>query len=585
MFTYMKNLIQGEINMALFKIRTINKSFGTQEILSDISFDLNEQERIGLVGSNGSGKSTLANILFGKIPPDNGVIEHNDDLKIGYLFQTVDYETNDLFENDQLVESREFLEFTSELGLSKVHTWDEDRYKTLSGGERLKLALAKIWSHKPDLLILDEPTNHLDIQGIHWLVKQVIQFEGTVMIISHDRYFLDRTVNQIFEIEHKTLTTYKGNYTAYRQEKSKRFEDRLHQYEKQQSYKKRVEAQVTNLQQWAGNAHRTMRKQEGFKEYHGVKAKKLDRAIKSKTKHLEMELKKNKIEKPTEEKKVHFQFDASGKRGKRMIEANALTKKFNNKPLFQNSYFYINYGERIGLLGPNGSGKTTFLNMLVGKEPLTDGSLWRSPSIKTAYLSQDLSDLPEGNTAIEALNLAQQQEILQARTILANMGLDEEKINQPIQSLSYGERMRVKLTGMLIQQYDLLILDEPTNHLDLHSREALEKTLLDFNGTLLIVSHDIYLLNQLCQQLLVIEENKISRVEMGLTEFQQKKDQCTSDLSGSSKDDLLVIDTEISAVLGELSSLSKEQPRYTELDQLFQELVKKKKQILTGIKS
>ncbi|QNF29227.1 ribosomal protection-like ABC-F family protein [Metabacillus elymi] len=564
--------------MFILQARNLKKHFGEKPVLEDLSFDLNKNDRIGLVGANGAGKTTLANLIYGDIEPDQGTINRNPQMRIGYLLQSVDYTVND---DNQL--SAEFLERASELGLKKVHSWQEERFSHLSGGEKLKIALAQIWATNPDILILDEPTNHLDFQGVNWLMNQLQEFNGTVILISHDRYFLDKTITKVFELDLGKLTIYNGNYSTYRIEKQKRYEDQLHQYDVQQKYKARVEGQMAQLQQWAGKAHRTMRDQEGFKEYHGVKAKKLDNAINSKMKRLNQELEKNKVDKPIEEKKVRFQFEASKKRGKRIVEAKSLSKTFSNRMLFKESHFYVNHGERIGIIGPNGSGKTTLLNMLLGNETITSGELSISASLNIAYLSQDVADMPISQTAIEALNLSEKDKLFQARTTLANMGMKADKLTQPIGTLSLGERTRIKLTNMLLCENDLLILDEPTNHLDLASREQLEETISKFPGTILIVSHDYYFINKLCNKLLVIEDRKIKRLEMNLEQYELKKKQQITPDKQLLEEELLRVNTEISAVLGELSLLSPESEKYKELDASFLSLTKNKQDLMNRL--
>jgi macrolide transport system ATP-binding/permease protein len=564
--------------MFILQARNLKKHFGEKPVLEDLSFDLNKNDRIGLVGANGAGKTTLANLIYGDIEPEQGTINRNPQLRIGYLLQSVDYTVND---DNQL--SAEFLERASELGLKKVHSWQGERFAHLSGGEKLKIALAQIWASNPDILILDEPTNHLDFQGVNWLINQLQEFNGTVILISHDRYFLDKTITKVFELDLGKLTIYNGNYSTYRTEKQKRYEDQLHQYDVQQKYKARVEGQMAQLQQWAGKAHRTMRDQEGFKEYHGVKAKKLDNAIKSKMKRLNQELEKNKVDKPIEEKKVRFQFEASKKRGKRIVEAKSLSKTFSNRMLFKDSHFYVNHGERIGIIGPNGSGKTTLLNMLLGNATITSGELSISTSLNIAYLSQDVADMPISQTAIEALNLSEKDKLFQARTTLANMGMKADKLTQPIGTLSLGERTRIKLTNMLISDNDLLILDEPTNHLDLASREQLEETISKFPGTILIVSHDYYFINKLCNKLLVIEDRKIKRIEMNLEQYELKKKQQSTPDKQLLEEELLRVNTEISAVLGELSLLPPESEKYKELDASFLSLTKNKRDLMNRL--
>lgn len=566
--------------LTIVKVRELSKSFVDRKILDNIQFDIKNGERIGLVGYNGTGKTTLANILFGKIMPDKGIIEKSSELKIGYLLQSIDYELNDFqefLENDLLLH-------TSQLGLTKVTEWEEKRLDHLSGGEKLKLALSMVWASKPDFLILDEPTNHLDIKGIEWLISELKEFQGPVLIISHDRYFLDMTVTRVFELENGKVHFYNGNYSDYRKEKQLRNENQKHQYTVQKRYKENIEKQMEQLKNWSDKAHRdstkqgsaSERRQLGFKEFHRVKAKKIDNQVKSKMKRLQSELEKNKVEKPVEEGKIRFQFDSRGKRGKRIIEADMLSKSFDNRTLFQNSQFYINHGERIGLIGKNGCGKTTLIRMILGEEPVTDGELWRSESLKIAYLSQDVQDLPEGKWAIEALGFTDKQDIFRARTLLANLGLKEELITKPIGTLSLGERTRVKLVDLLMKEYDVLILDEPTNHLDLPSREQLETTLSEFTGTIITVSHDNYFLNKLCDRLLVFENQSIKRLEMTPEDFLYggRKNK-------GKKEDLMVIENRLASILGELSLIDQKDPKYLLLDKEFNELLKKKRNLIS----
>ncbi|MFE8700524.1 ribosomal protection-like ABC-F family protein [Cytobacillus sp. FJAT-54145] len=566
--------------MTMMKVIGIHKSFGDKEILKDIKFTINANERIGIVGYNGSGKTTLANILFGKIGFDKGVIETpNGSLKIGYLLQSVDYTVNDFQQVYTDLENHELLIHTSQLGLGNISKWNPSRAEHLSGGEKLKLSLAKVWATKPDMLILDEPTNHLDFKGLNWLVSQLKSFDGPVLIISHDRSFLDQTVNRIFEIEDRELVQYSGNYTEYREEKKKRREVQEHQYTNQQRYKAKIEQQMENLSRWSDKAHRESTKQDGFKEYFRVKAKKMDIQVKSKLKRLEQELEKNKIDKPKEDTKILFQFDSSGKRGKRVIEASGIGKNYGNNTLFTDSNFYIKYGERVGIIGENGAGKTTFIRLLLGEEELTKGELWKSESLKIAYLSQDVHDLPGDMSAIDSLQLSHQSEIFRARTIFANLGLKQDKIIQKVNSLSLGERIRVKLTDILMKNYDLLILDEPTNHLDLPSREQLEETLSEFTGTILTVSHDRYFLERLSDKLLIFENKQIKRFEKGLKQY-LGTEKSKKSRDSHKEEELMVINNQITAILGELSFLTPGEEKYLELDHQFKQLMEMKKQLL-----
>ena len=568
----------------VLKVIDIEKSFHLKKVLDNIHFDIKNGERIGLVGYNGTGKTTLANILFGKIAPEKGIVEKSRDLTIGYLSQSIDYQVSDFQQSLSGNTKSHLLEHASMLGLTKVYNWEEERLEHLSGGEKLKLALAMVWASKPDFLILDEPTNHLDYKGIEWLVSELEKFRGPVLIISHDRHFLDKTVTRIFELENSKINFYNGNYSDYQKEKKLRLENERHQYDIQQQKIKDVETQITQLKSWSEKAHRESTKkgkgpskrQNGFKEYHRVKAKKTDNQVKSKMKRLQNELEKNKLEKPLDEVQIRFQFDTQGKRGKRIVEAKNLSKSFDNRTLFQKSNFFINYGERLGLLGENGCGKTTLIKMMLGHEDYSNGELWSSDSIKIAYLSQDVDELPAEKTAIEALGFTDRESVLKARTLLANVGLKEPLITKPIGTLSLGERTRIKLVDMLMKEYDVLILDEPTNHLDLPSREQLENTLSEFSGTIITVSHDYYFLNKLCDQLIVFENQQIRRIEMKPEEYLNQEGTNEDAL----RESLLIIENKIASVLGELSFMDQKDARYTELDKEFNELLKQKRKLM-----
>ncbi|QOR67792.1 ABC-F type ribosomal protection protein [Cytobacillus suaedae] len=559
--------------MTVMKIRDIKKSFGDKVILEKVNADFKKGDRIGLVGNNGAGKTTLANIIYGKIQPDSGTVNiSKQGLKMGFLLQSTEYTVTDFKEVMNTSPKRDLLMHSSQLGLKKLQEWDGERLQHLSGGEKLKLSLARIWAAKPDVLILDEPTNHLDYQGVEWLVGEIKQFAGTVIIISHDRYFLDQTVSQVLELDNGKATVYKGNYSEYREEKERRFLEQMHHYEVQQKRKEKVEQQIENLQNWSDKAHKQSTKQDGYKEYYRMKAKKMDVQVKSKRKRLEKELEQNKVERPVEESKVHFQFGSSGKRGSSIIEARGISKSFGERVLFDDSHFYIKHGERIGIFGENGCGKTTLIKTILDQIALSKGELWKSDSLKIGYLSQDVDELDTQKTALESLGIYDRDEISRVRTIFANIGLKEDKITKPISTLSLGERTRVKLVGRLLKNLDLLILDEPTNHLDLASRESLEKTLEEFAGTILVISHDVYFTNKLCDKLLVFEEKKIKRLEKSLTEYLKKQEPISEN-----KEDLLVLQNKITALLGEISLLTREDPKYSEIDQKLTELMKRKR--------
>lgn len=573
----------------VLQVKNLQKKFGEREILKDISFEIRQGEKIGLVGWNGSGKTTLVNMLIGRVEHDKGsVTTWPSNLRMGYLPQSTDYTLN--LDNELTNSARELFQTSKRLGLHK-EIIEREEFQHLSGGERLKLSIAKIWANHPEFLILDEPTNHLDLQGITWLTEEVGRYAGAALIISHDRRFLDQTVNKIFEIEDGKLTVYDGNYSAYRAEKSRRYEQQKRDYEKQQRKVAMIEQQVSTIKNFADKAHRQAGKggslsenrQMGLKQFERAKAKKKDKQVKSKLSRLNLELSKKGVEKPKEETDVFFHFDAAGKRGKRLIEAQGLTKQFDDNILFEKSHFYIKHGERVGLLGSNGAGKTTFIKMLLGEEPLTQGSIWKSESMKISYLTQDVSDLPEEKNVYEYLKLEERDRVRRAEAIFANMGIDNAKLSKPISHFSLGERTRVKLVQMILQDYDVLILDEPTNHLDLPSREQLEETLSEFNGTLIIVSHDRFFVEKLCDKLLVIENKRINRYEMGLKEYVEKKTEKSGKPDRNLADELVLVGNKITELLGKISFCKTGSDEYLQVDQDLQAYMERKRKLMQDL--
>jgi len=570
--------------MALIQVHQINKNVGTRKLLNDISFDIHEGDKIGLVGWNGAGKTTLVKILMGLVEPDSGTVtKFPETLPIGYLPQSTEHQLSFERELNDLGET--MLKSASQLGLFKPH-WIDSETKYLSGGEKLKLSLAKIWANHSQCLLLDEPTNHLDFKGINWLITEVNAYSGAVMIISHDRYFLNQTVTKVFELEKGKLTIYNGNYSAYRKEKQDQMMRQQHEFDKQQRKIADIHQQVKTLKQWSEKAHRDAGKggsnaenrQAGLREHERVKAKKKDSQIKSKLKRLDLELSQHTVEKPDEEMKVSFSFESNHKRGKRIVEAKGLMKQYSNRVIFDKSHFYVMHGEKIGLVGSNGTGKTTLIKLLLGEEKPTKGSLWKSDSMKAAYLSQDVNDLPLEKTTLAYLDFNEREQGTKARTLFANMNMKEDKLIKPMAELSLGERTRVKLVQMILQEYDLLILDEPTNHLDLPSREQLEETLSEYTGTLIIVSHDRYLINKLCNRLLVIENETILRIEMGLDEYEQSKTQTKQDKKELSEE-LSLTEIKITELLGKISIVKPGTEEYLFYDRELIEMMKKKQRL------
>lgn len=565
--------------MMLLTVRNIKKNFIEKKVLKDISFDITDGERIGIVGLNGAGKTTLVNIITGNLPYDDGsIMWHKKSVNIGYLRQDGAYTKN--INND---ERCDFLKYSSRLKLDKVYKWNEDKLNNLSGGERTKLALSKIWSKNPDFLILDEPTNHLDYEGIKWLIKEINTYRGTVIIISHDRYFLDKCVNKIMEIDDGKINEYNGNYSFYREEKKRRYESQLNRYLIQEETKRKINEQINTLKNWSLKAHRDSRKKAlstgssmGVKEYFRAKAKKKDIQIKSRIKRLE-KIKVEGIEKPEEEKKIDFNFKDANLKGTRVIEVNNISKSFNDKVLFKDSSFYIQRSERVGVFGNNGCGKTTLLKILLGVEKLDSGEIFLSNNSKVGYLSQSVEGIDMEKQVLDIFDFDSRDERGKIQTILYDMGFDEKMINQPVKTLSLGEITRLRIVKLIIDDFDLLILDEPLNHLDIFSREKLEEVLENYNGTIIVVSHDYYMLKRICSKLLVFEDKKIKRVEQTIDEYLENKN---SNNNKNAMEEKMLIDNEIAFILGEIDKYSKDSSEYKKLDERYKILAARKRELV-----
>ncbi|SUQ51313.1 putative ABC transporter ATP-binding protein YheS [Clostridium neonatale] len=540
----------------LMESKNLSKEYSKNVIFNKIDFKIKLGETIGIVGSNGTGKTTLANIICGKIEPTSGeIIWYKNNVKIGYMKQATEY---------------------------------EDLESTLSGGEKTKKLLNDVIHRDYNFLVLDEPTNHLDYLGVAYLVKEIKKFNGTIIIISHDRYFLDQCVTRIIEIENQKITEYNGNYTYYRKKKQEDYENAVHLYVEQEKIKNRINMQIEELEGWSDKAHRESRKKAietgnkfGGKEYNRVKAKKMDNQIKSRIKRLE-KMKVEGLEKPKEEEKVLFQIKESKKIGAVVVEAKDISKSFDKKILFEKSSFYIKHGEKIGIYGPNGCGKTTFIKALLGKMDV-DGDLYISPTRKIGYISQDVIGLNEECSIIELFNFENRQELGQLRTKLNLIGFNAEMLDRKVKYLSLGERMKLKIILMIQEQCEVLILDEPTNHIDLHVREQLEETLRSYNGTIILVTHDRYMLEKICDKLLVFNNKKIIRYEYGIHEYlnniEKNKKKDKDKKSKNKLEEKILLENKITYILSCLSSCTIGSEEYKRLDEEYNSLITLRKSI------
>jgi len=540
----------------LLKLSNISYTVMDLNVFEDLNASVQQGDIIGVIGKNGAGKSTLLQLINDDLVPKQGHIQWlQQDLKM----VMVEQETESYSSEDKTPFEVKLLE--------KWHVPIRD-FSQLSGGEKLKARLAKGFSKDADVLLLDEPTNHLDEQGVELLNRQMKNYKGTIIFVSHDRYFLDAVATKIWSIEGKKLIEHKGNYSSYMEVRKQKRLTQQREYEKQQKMVERIEGQMNELISWSKKAHAQSTKKEGVKEYYRVKAKRMDAQVKSKQKRLEKELEKAKAEPVESEYTVRFSMKANNKVGKRFLEVKKLTKSFDGRTLFKNVNFTIQHGEKVAVIDPNGSGKTTLLKVITGQEAFA-GDVWISPSAKVGYLTQEVFDLPLEQTPEQLFF----QETFEARgkvqTLIKHLGFMTSHWTEPIRNMSMGERVKCKLIAYILEEKDVLILDEPTNHLDLPSREQLEDTLAQYNGTLIVVSHDRYFLEKTTSSKLVISNNNIQKQ---LNEVSPKRDNL---------DELrLKLETERQAVLGKLSFMNPKDKAYAELDKKFKELTKQINKLL-----
>lgn len=563
--------------MLLIELKDIRKAFIEHVVLDGVDLQIGERDRIGLIGPNGAGKTTLANILYGSMQPGGGArIPRRKELTVGYLRQSSEY-TETMMEALLKSAQGELRAAAGQLGLEDVFGWDADRAGTLSGGERTKLAFLRVWADRPHLLILDEPTNHLDLSGREWLIGEIRRYPGAVLLITHDRYLLDRAATRIAEIENHKVRMYEGGYAFYREEKARLMREYRHRYGKEEAEQRKLTAEIQKVRQWgqAGNDNARAKAiakgmKFGGKEYYRSKAMKKDRQVQSKIKRLE-KLKETRLEKPREAETIHLAFDQGAGHGRRMIEAEGLGHAFGGEVLFSGGDFSIEREARIGIVGDNGCGKTTLLRMIAGDLRPSKGRLWVSPSARMGYLTQDVTDLPQGQSPLAYLR-ARYPTRRDAGNVLGAIGLRGDLLTKPIGSLSIGQQMRVKLGELAMEEVNLLLLDEPSNHLDIGSREEAGDALTRFPGTLLLVSHDRYLIEEVCTALLVFTGGRIEY--RNRVDFDMYAD---TETTGSGAVDKLLIDTRIAALMGEMERISKDSEAYMEKEAELMALMRQRK--------
>ncbi|MEG0775700.1 ABC-F type ribosomal protection protein [Clostridium sp.] len=522
--------------MIELSVNNVMKYFGANLVLKDINFTVQQGERVGLVGRNGSGKTTALKLITGIETKDKGDIAIRKGATVGYLEQMPSYEDGstvemvlntafndlDLMEKEmslleekmknlkgddleKVLKQYSYIQQVYEvkggydreeklsrvcLGLKFQKAFLEKPFHILSGGEKTTAMLGKILLENPDILILDEPTNHLDMEALEWFEEYLKTYKGTVIVVSHDRYFLDNVVTKIVEFEDLLCTTYEGNYSEFIRQKEEKMILEYEAYKVQQKKVDAMEKSIKNLRDWAMRGDN-----EKFFKRAASMQKRLD--------------KMDKLDKPDMEKvNMKINITTKGRSGGEVIKVEGASKSFQEKELFIHGDMLIRYKDRVAFIGPNGSGKSTLLKILLGEETVDNGSVEFGANVKVAYLPQVIEFNDDNMTVLQFFR--ENIEILEgkAREYLAKFMFFGESVFKKVGSLSGGEKSRLMLSKLLFNDINLLVLDEPTNHLDIDSIETLEEALLDFTGTILFVSHDRYFINNICERVVALEDKK-----------------------------------------------------------------------------
>ncbi|WP_107924047.1 ribosomal protection-like ABC-F family protein [Lysinibacillus parviboronicapiens] len=540
----------------LLKLQDVRYEVMDTQIFDNVTASVKQGEVIGIIGRNGAGKSTLLQLIQGSLLPTTGQLRWLQSVEMAYVEQErAEFDTQEVIPHEADL-------------LAKWHV-PNIAFSALSGGEKLKMRLARGFSQDAQLLLLDEPTNHLDEKSTAMLITKVKNYGGTIVVVSHDRYFLDEVVTKIWSIEEGKLIEHNGHYSSYMAAREQQRLAQQRAYDKQQKNIERIEAQMKELTSWSQKAHTQSTKQEGFKEHYRVKAKRMDAQVKSKKKRLEKELAKAKVNRVEPDDEIQFVLKTSQRVGKRFLELKHVTKCFENRLLFKDVNLTIQYGEKIAIIGPNGSGKTTLLKVLLAREK-AEGEIWMSPAANIGYLTQEVFDLPLNQTPEKFFYRETFEERGKVQNLMKHLGFTPTHWTAPIGNMSMGERVKCKLMAYILEEKNVLILDEPTNHLDLPSREQLEQTLAHYKGTLLVVSHDRYFLEKTTDSEWIIDNKYI---------YKKWKDSVPAAV-----DDLkslrLKLENERQEILGKLSFLTAQDKDYATLDRKFNALTKRINELL-----
>ncbi len=536
--------------MILIQTSKLTKLFSGTPVLENVQFEIKKGDRVAIVGRNGAGKSTLLRILASELDFDSGEIHKPQSVNIGYFAQSSHIDSEKTIYNEMLNVFEETLHLKKQLEILSIkmaetnpasddytkiinqyqslnhqfesksgYTYEAEiknilnRFKfdqlgtdrlvsTLSGGQKTRLALAKLLLQKPDVLILDEPTNHLDIDTIEWLETYLKKYQGAVLIVSHDRFFIDQIANTIYEIEFRRCTRYKGNYSDYMDQKAVAFASLAKQYEKQQ---------------------KEIAKMEDFINRNIVRASTTKRA-QSRRKQLE---KMDRIEMPKlNDHSIGITFEVDRRSGNDVLKTKDLSVGYDDVPISKNINLNIDRLERVALIGPNGIGKSTILKTLAGTLPQLDGDVFYGQSLDMGYFDQEQAELTSGNTVInEIWNEFPNRLEKDIRTLLGNFLFTGDDVFKVVNQLSGGEKVRLALCKLMLQRNNFLLMDEPTNHLDIDSKEMLELALEDYAGTVFFISHDRYFIDKIATRILELTPETITSYFGNYSDYLEKKQQ------------------------------------------------------------
>lgn len=541
--------------MHILHVNNITINFGGREIYSDLSWVISDRDRVGLVGPNGAGKSTLLRVLQGELEPDKGHIARQPGIRIGYLAQDIGLPAGMTLIETAMIKLPELAQVEAELDEIERQLSDPDVYgnatelarvlekheallatfermnghrhssqvrelltllgfdaghydrptESLSGGQKKMLALAQLAVAAPDVLLLDEPDNHLDVVGKAHLERFILNYRGSVVIISHDRYLLDEVADQTAELEDGKLIMFHGNYSYYLHLRELKRLRQQQLYVTQQKEIARLEEVIDRFERWARQA---------MSRKHMLAARQRRRRLEKMDERGEI------IDKVFDQQLMDFK--VSGWRGsKKVLEFTDVAVAFGDDLVFSGANFLLRHGDRVGIIGPNGAGKTVLGKLILGQLEPRSGSLYIGPSIRIGYYSQEHQTLDKwlDKTPLDLIRNIQNSSEANAVTFLLRMAFSYEQVRQPIHTLSGGERSRLQLALVMLQQPNLLLLDEPTNNLDIASVEVLEAALDEFVGSVLIISHDRYFLDQTVDRLIAIRDGVCSEFHGGYTEY------------------------------------------------------------------